>query len=72
MRIPAVEESWARIDAWLTRHAPLTHATLHPPAAQADIEAAERTLGVAFHPDLVASLRCHDGVELGDAAPHWS
>ncbi|GGS36304.1 hypothetical protein [Streptomyces violaceus] len=68
MSIPAVEESWARIDAWLTRHAPLTHATLRPPAAQADIEAAERTLGVAFHPDLVASLRCHDGVELGDAA----
>ncbi|MGR4847481.1 SMI1/KNR4 family protein [Streptomyces sp. LARHCF252] len=50
MSIPAVEESWARIDAWLTRHAPLTHATLRPPAAQADIEAAERTLGVAFHP----------------------
>ncbi|CAM5369943.1 hypothetical protein [Streptomyces purpurascens] len=56
MSIPAVEESWARIDAWLTRHAPVTHATLRPPASRAGVEAAERTLGVAFHPDLVASL----------------
>jgi hypothetical protein len=67
MSVPAVEESWARIDAWLARHAPLTHATLRPPAPQAVIEEAERTLGVPFHPDLVASLRCHDGVEPDDA-----
>ncbi|MGI5429187.1 SMI1/KNR4 family protein [Streptomyces sp. CA-179760] len=68
MSIPAVEESWLRIDAWLTRHAPLTRATLRPPAAEAGVEAAERSLGVAFPPDLVASLRCHDGVEPGGAA----
>ncbi|MGA5897077.1 hypothetical protein [Streptomyces venetus] len=68
MSIPAVEESWARVDAWLARHAPRTHATLRPPAPRAGIEAAERTLGVPFPPDLVASLRCHDGVELGDDA----
>jgi hypothetical protein len=68
MNLSAVEESWARIDAWLARRAPVTHATLRPPASQADIEAAERTLGAAFHPDLVASLRCHDGVEPGDTA----
>jgi cell wall assembly regulator SMI1 len=67
MSVPAVEESWARIDAWLARHAPLTPATLRPPAPQAVIEEAERTLGVPFHPDLVASLRCHDGVEPDDA-----
>ncbi|MFF8228105.1 hypothetical protein [Streptomyces caelestis] len=72
MSIPAVEESWARIDAWLARHAPLTHATLRPPAPQAGIEDAERTLGVSFHPDLVASLRCHDGVEPGDCAVQLS
>jgi hypothetical protein len=63
MSIPAVEESWARVDAWLARHAPLSHATLRPPASLAGIEDAERTLGVPFHPDLVASLPCHDGVE---------
>ncbi|MEU6549281.1 SMI1/KNR4 family protein [Streptomyces sp. NPDC046915] len=70
MSIPAaVENSWARIDAWLARHAPVSHTRLRPPAAASDIEAAERALGVAFHPDLRASLRCHDGVELEDGAP---
>ncbi|MET9764144.1 hypothetical protein ABZ016_34665 [Streptomyces sp. NPDC006372] len=68
MSIPAVEDSWARVDAWLARHAPRTRATLRPPASQAGIEGAERTLGVSFPPDLVASLRCHDGVEPGDGA----
>ncbi|MGW7253847.1 SMI1/KNR4 family protein [Streptomyces sp. NPDC054834] len=70
MRIPAaVEDSWARIDAWLARHAPVSHARLRPPAQASDIQAAERTLGVGFHPDLKASLRCHDGVELEAGAP---
>ncbi|MFC9125749.1 hypothetical protein ACFT4A_02760 [Streptomyces sp. NPDC057099] len=55
MSLPAVEESWVRIDTWLTRHAPLTHATLRPPTARADIEAAVHTLGVRFPPDQVAS-----------------
>ncbi|CAM5699542.1 hypothetical protein STAFG_3442 [Streptomyces afghaniensis 772] len=68
MSLPAVEESWARIDAWLARHAPLTRATLRPPAPQAGIEDAQRTLGVPFPPDLVASLRCHDGAEPDDGA----
>jgi hypothetical protein len=72
MSIPAVEESWARVDAWLARRAPLTHATLRPPAPPGGIEEAERTLGVPFHPDLVASLRCHDGVEPGEDAVQLS
>ncbi|WP_149823059.1 SMI1/KNR4 family protein [Streptomyces tailanensis] len=67
--LPAVEESWARIDTWLARHAPLSHARLRPPASEADIAAAERTLQVTFPPDLVASLRCHDGVELEEGTP---
>jgi cell wall assembly regulator SMI1 len=69
MSIPAVEESWARIDAWLLRHAPVSHALLRPPASLSEIRAAERALGVRFHPDLVASLSCHDGVELQSGAP---
>lgn len=72
MSVPAVEEPWARVDAWLARHAPLTRATLRPPAPQAGIEDAERTLGVTFHPDLVASLRCHDGVEVDEDAVQLS
>lgn len=69
MSIPTVEDSWGRIDAWLLRHAPVSHALLRPPASPSDIRAAERTLGVRFHPDLVASLSCHDGVELQQGAP---
>ncbi|MEV0634988.1 hypothetical protein AB0I77_08490 [Streptomyces sp. NPDC050619] len=69
MSVLAVEDSWSRIEAWLRRHAPVSHALLRPPAAPSDIETAERALGVGFHPDLVASLRCHDGVELEDGAP---
>lgn len=69
MSIPAVEDSWTRIDAWLLRHAPVSHAQLRPPASPSDIRAAERALGIRFHPDLVASLSCHDGVELQPGAP---
>ncbi|MDQ1015626.1 hypothetical protein [Streptomyces afghaniensis] len=72
MNIPAVEESWARVDAWLARHAPLSHAMLRPPASPAGIADAERALGVPFHPDLVASLRCHDGAEPDDGTVQLS
>ncbi|MFJ4767627.1 SMI1/KNR4 family protein [Streptomyces uncialis] len=60
-----VEESWARIDAWLARHAPKTLRSLRPPASKEKIAEAERALGVTFCPDLVASLLCHDGTDLG-------
>ncbi|MDT0442414.1 SMI1/KNR4 family protein [Streptomyces johnsoniae] len=66
---PPVDVSWTRIDTWLARHAPASAALLRPPARQADIEAAERRLGLAFTPDLVASLRCHDGTEEHAGAP---
>ncbi|WTX00141.1 hypothetical protein OG216_45355 [Streptomycetaceae bacterium NBC_01309] len=57
-----VTAAWARIDVWLSEHAPRTFASLRPPASLEAIAEAERALGVAFHPDLVLSLRCHDGV----------
>ncbi|MEU0689580.1 SMI1/KNR4 family protein [Streptomyces uncialis] len=60
-----VEESWARIDAWLARHAPETLRSLRPPAGKEEIAQAERALGITFCPDLVASLLCHDGTDLG-------
>ncbi|MYR43875.1 SMI1/KNR4 family protein [Streptomyces sp. SID5910] len=67
--LPTVEDAWARIGAWLAEHAPLSRARLRPPASPEEIADAERRLGVTFHPELVASLRCHDGVELDDGAP---
>ncbi|MEU9591762.1 SMI1/KNR4 family protein [Streptomyces sp. NPDC048193] len=67
--LPTVEDAWARIDAWLSKHAPSSRALLRPPASAEEIADAERRLGVTFHPELVASLRCHDGVELAEGAP---
>jgi cell wall assembly regulator SMI1 len=57
-----VADAWARIDAWLDRHAPASAAVLAPPADPAEIAAAEATIGYAFPVELVESLRCHDGV----------
>ncbi|MEU3729822.1 SMI1/KNR4 family protein [Streptomyces sp. NPDC033538] len=70
--LPTVEDSWARIDAWLSEHAPLSRARLRAPASPGEIADAERRLGVTFHPELVASLRCHDGVELKEGAPGFA
>ncbi|MFJ8884280.1 SMI1/KNR4 family protein [Streptomyces sp. NPDC102402] len=67
--LPSVADSWARIDAWLSEHAPLSRARLMPPASPEAIAEAEERLDLRFHPELVASLRCHDGVELEDGAP---
>ncbi len=71
-RLPTVEESWARIEDWLAEHAPVSRARLRPPAAPDEIAEAERRLGLTFHPELVASLRCHDGVEPGEGAPAFA
>ncbi|MCZ7458254.1 SMI1/KNR4 family protein [Streptomyces sp. WMMC940] len=65
MTTDLVEGSWDRIDDWLRKHAPRTFASLGPPAADEEIRAAEVELGVAFHPDLVASLRRHNGARGG-------
>ncbi|MFZ3493937.1 SMI1/KNR4 family protein [Streptomyces sp. 5.8] len=61
---PSVDQSWARIEAWLARHAAVTHGLLRPPALPQDIAAAELRLGVTFPSDLRESLLRHDGVEL--------
>ncbi|MFD8010343.1 SMI1/KNR4 family protein [Streptomyces sp. NPDC058955] len=63
-----VDAAWDRIDRWLLAHAPRTFASLAPPARDEDIAATERELGVAFPPDLRASLRHHDGVLPGPEA----
>ncbi|MFE9093288.1 SMI1/KNR4 family protein [Streptomyces sp. NPDC007264] len=63
MTTELVESSWDRIDGWLREHAPRTLASLGPPAADEEIRAAEQELDVAFHPDLVASLRRHNGAQ---------
>lgn len=57
-----VTEARAQIEEWLARHAPASAAVLAPPADPAEIAAAEATLGLAFPPELVESLRRHNGL----------
>jgi cell wall assembly regulator SMI1 len=56
-----VVSAWERIESWLAEHAPLTAATLGPPAGPAELAGAGTALGVTFPPELVASLARHDG-----------
>jgi cell wall assembly regulator SMI1 len=55
-----ITESWQQIDAWLTRHAAATYAVLAPPATDADLQACNAV--VELPPELVESLRCHNGL----------
>lgn len=59
----AVCAAWSRIDTWLVAHAPRTFAELSPPADPADVERAQREMGLRFPQDLLDSLACHDGAE---------
>jgi cell wall assembly regulator SMI1 len=58
---PSVTDSWARIETWLTRHAPRAFAALEPPADPAAIAAAEETVGQPFPASLRESLSRHNG-----------
>ncbi|MEU8226252.1 SMI1/KNR4 family protein [Kribbella sp. NPDC048915] len=53
----SITASWSRLDAWLARHAPATYAVLAPPATDVELRA-----GVELPPELIESLRCHNGV----------
>ncbi|WP_405792950.1 SMI1/KNR4 family protein [Streptomyces sp. NBC_00029] len=57
-----VADSWARIDAWMQRHAPASYALLAPPADPAEVEAAQKAMGIRFPADLLESLACHNGI----------
>ncbi|MEU1597111.1 SMI1/KNR4 family protein [Streptomyces sp. NPDC005708] len=65
MTTDLVETSWDRIDRWLREYAPRTFASLGPPATDEEIRAAEAELDLTFPPDLVASLRRHNGAQGG-------
>lgn len=39
-----VEAAWRNVTAWLAAHAPLSHASLLPPASEAEIERADTLL----------------------------
>jgi cell wall assembly regulator SMI1 len=56
----SITASWSRIDNWLAQYAPTTYAVLAPPATDADLRTAVDV--VALPPELIESLRCHDGI----------
>jgi cell wall assembly regulator SMI1 len=65
-----VDQAWTRIERWLRAHAPASARALRPGASAARIDELQRRMSVAFPPDLVASLRRHDGVaDMGFALP---
>ncbi|WP_412515847.1 SMI1/KNR4 family protein [Actinomadura madurae] len=64
---PTVDESWDRILDWLAQHAPATLDRISPPAADADIAAAEEAVGVELPADLAAWWRRANG-----SASIWS
>jgi cell wall assembly regulator SMI1 len=61
--INRVNTAWSRIERWLAVHAPATAESLRPPAPAERIAALQARMSVQFSPDLVASLRRHDGVQ---------
>ncbi|GAA2692347.1 SMI1/KNR4 family protein [Actinoplanes palleronii] len=56
-----VNRAWQRIEKWLGVHAPASAQALRPGAPADRIDEVQRRMSVAFPPDLVASLRRHDG-----------
>ncbi|GAA0592855.1 hypothetical protein GCM10010394_22670 [Streptomyces crystallinus] len=59
-----VTDAWQRIEAWLRAHAPASYASLKPGVSQAEIDGAERALGVRIPVDLKALWSLHDGVHI--------
>jgi cell wall assembly regulator SMI1 len=65
--MPEIEESWARVTAWLAANAPASHATLSPPASAAELDACEREVGVALPAELRRLLLVSNGAAVWDA-----
>jgi len=66
--VEEIEESWARVVAWLAAHAPASYATLNLPATPAELDACERELGIALPAELRRLLRVSNGAADVDAA----
>lgn len=62
-----IEESWARITAWLAANAPASYATLSPPATTTELDACERVLTDALPAELRRLLLVNNGAAEFDA-----
>ncbi|MFD5403090.1 SMI1/KNR4 family protein [Streptomyces griseorubiginosus] len=64
-----VAESWTRIEAWLSAHAPRTFAELPAPADPPAIAMTENAIGLDLPSALRESLLRHDGTAYGVLLP---
>ncbi|WP_410646388.1 SMI1/KNR4 family protein [Amycolatopsis sp. cmx-4-54] len=58
-----IDSAWERITTWLNIHAPVTAATLRPPAPAEDIRATQKAVGQALPDDLLQWWNLMDGVD---------
>src|SRR3954468_21182442 len=56
-----MRDLWQRMEEYLRAHARAVLPPLRPPATDADIARAEQALGAPLPPELVESLKVHDG-----------
>lgn len=61
--------SWTGIESWVRAQSPALHAALLPPATDADLAAAEETLGRPLPADLAAWWRLFGGI--AETYTHW-
>ncbi|MDT7785036.1 MAG: hypothetical protein QOF58_3455 [Pseudonocardiales bacterium] len=61
--------SWTGIESWVRATSPTLHAALRPPATDADIAAAEETLGLLLPAELVAWWQQFGGI--AQTYTHW-
>jgi cell wall assembly regulator SMI1 len=63
-----IEESWARVTAWLAVNAPVSYARLRPPAPAAELERCDRDLGAGLPAELRRLLLVSNGAAEWDGA----
>lgn len=62
-----IEQSWERIDDWLTRAAP--NGTMPGPASAMAVERLQERIGLRLPDEVRESLLCHDGSALIELVP---
>ncbi|MFD4996785.1 SMI1/KNR4 family protein [Streptomyces buecherae] len=69
--VAQVTASWERIERWLCAHAPASADLLRPAASDAEIDAVEEAIGLAFPPSLRVWYRFHDGINVPEPGESW-
>lgn len=65
----SITDAWPRIETWLAQYAPVTYASLAPPADPTALAATERVIGMPLPGPLAESLLLHDGTDFQTLFP---